>query len=113
MSSIVLLSVVFLFQVVPSFIAMSFCHRLFGHPFDLFPLLGCNCVQRLVHLLSLILAIRPAHLHFCLSVYSMMSVIFVLFLVSEHSVYLVALDPTSTSPLLFGRFSVCLSIVKG
>ena len=66
-----------------SFLAMS-CHLLLGRPLDLFPLLGCQSVQRLVHLLSFILAICPAHLHFCFSVYSMMSVIFVFFLISEH-----------------------------
>ena len=44
---------------------MSSCHLLLGRPLDLFPLLGCHSVQRLVHLLSFILAICPAHLHFC------------------------------------------------
>ena len=42
---------VVLFQVVPSFLAMLFCHLLLGHPLDLFPLLCCLSVQRLVHLL--------------------------------------------------------------
>ena len=79
-----LLSVAFLFQVVPSFLVMSSCHLLLGRPLDLFPLLGCHLVQRLVHLLSFILAICPAHLHFCFSVYSIMSVIFIVFLISEH-----------------------------
>ena len=74
-------------------------------------LLGCHSVQRLVHLLSFILAICRAHLHFCFSVYSIMSIIFVLLLISEYGIYLVALDPTSSSPLLFEQFSVCLSIV--
>ena len=46
-----------LFQVVPSFLVMSSCHSLLGRPLDLFPLLGCHSVQRLVH--------------FCFSVYSM------------------------------------------
>ena len=63
---------------------MSSCHLLLGRPLDLFPLPGCHSVQRLVHLLSFILAVCPAHLHFCFSVYSIMSVIFVLFLISEH-----------------------------
>ena len=47
---------------------------------DPFPVLGCHSVQRLVHPLSFILAVCPAHLHFCFSVYSM-SIIFVLFLI--------------------------------
>ena len=47
-------------------------------PLDLFPLLGCQSVQRLVHLLSFILAIWPANFHVCFSVYSMMLVIFVI-----------------------------------
>ena len=74
-----LLSVAFLFQVVPSFLVVSSCHLLLGHPIDLFLLLGCHYVQRLVHLLSFILATCLAHLHFCFSVYSIMSIIFVLF----------------------------------
>ena len=79
------LSVAFLFLVVPSFLVMSSCHLLHGRPLDLFPLLGCHSVQRLVHLLP-ILAFCPAHLHFCFSVHSIMSIIFVLFLISEHSI---------------------------
>ena len=63
-----------LFQVVPSFLVMSSCHLLLGRPLDLFPLLGCHSVQCLVHILSFILAICPAHLHFCFSVYSIMSI---------------------------------------
>ena len=85
MSSIVL-SVAFLIQVVPSFLVMSSCHLLLGRPFDLFPLLGCHSVQCLVHLLSFIFVICPAHLHFCFSVYSMMSIIFNLYLISEHGI---------------------------
>ena len=38
-----------------------------GRPFDLFPLLGCHSVQRLVNLLSFILAMCPSYLNFCLS----------------------------------------------
>ena len=53
---------------------------------DLLPLLGCHSVQRLVHLLSFVLATCPAHLHFCFIVYSIMSIIFVLFLISEHGI---------------------------
>ena len=78
---------------------------LHGRPLDLFPLLGCHSVQRLVHLLSFILAICPTHLHFCFSVYSVMSIIFVLFADFRAS-YLVALDPPFSSPLLFERLSV-------
>ena len=52
-----------------SLATMSSCHRLS----DLFPLLGCHSVLRLVHLLPFILAVCPAHLHLCLSVYSTMS----------------------------------------
>ena len=49
-----LLPVPFLFQVVPSFLVLSSCHFLRGRPLDLFPLLGCHSVQRLVHLLPFI-----------------------------------------------------------
>ena len=63
------LSVAFLFQVVPSFFALSFCHFLLGRPLDLFPLLGCHSVQRLVYLLSFTLAKCPVHLHFCFNVF--------------------------------------------
>ena len=80
------LSVAFLFQVVPSFLVMSSCHLLLGRPLDLFPLLGCHSVQRLVYPLSISLGICQASLHFCFSVYSMMSVIFVLFLISERGI---------------------------
>ena len=73
---------------------MSSCHLLLCRSLDLFPLHGCHSVQRLVHLLSSILATCPAHLHFCVRVYFIMSVILVLFLISEHGFfYLVALDP--------------------
>ena len=47
----------FLFQVVLTFPVMSSCQLVLGRPLDLFPLLGCHSVQRLVHLLSFILAI--------------------------------------------------------
>ena len=80
------LSVAFLIQVVPSFSVMSSCHLLLGRPLDLFPLLGCHSVHRLVHLLSFNLAIWPAHFHFCFSVSSMILMIFVLFLISEHGI---------------------------
>ena len=52
-------AVAFLFQVVPSFLAMLSCHLLLGRRLDLFPLLGCHSVQRLDLLLSFILAIFP------------------------------------------------------
>ena len=60
---------------------------LLGRPFDLFPLLGCHSVQRLVHLLSFILAVFPAHFDFCSSVYSIVSVIFVLFLICGYGIF--------------------------
>ena len=63
-----LLPVAFLFQMVPSFLVMLSCHLLLGRPLDLFPLLGCHSVQRLVHLLSFIFATCPAHLRFCFNV---------------------------------------------
>ena len=94
----------FLFQVVPSFLAMSSCHHLLDRPLDLFPLLGCHSVQRLVHLLSFVLAVCSAHLHFCFSVYSMMSVIFVLFLISEHGILSCSFRPNIF--LSVGGFSV-------
>ena len=65
---------------------MLSCHLLLGRPLDLFPLLGCYSVQHLVRLVSLILALCLAHLHLCFSVYSIMSIIFVLFLISEHGI---------------------------
>ena len=80
------LSAAFLIQVVPSFSVMSSCHLLLGRPLDLFPLLGCHSVHHLVHLLSFNLAIWPAHFHFCFSVYSMISMIFALFLISAHGI---------------------------
>ena len=69
-------SVAFLFQVVPSFLVMSSCHLLLGRPLDLFPLLGCHSAQRWVRLLSFTFAVCAAHLHFCFSVYSIMSIMF-------------------------------------
>ena len=54
-------SVAFLIQVVPSFLVKSSCHLLLGHPLDLFPLLGCHSVQRLVHLLSFISLFRQVY----------------------------------------------------
>ena len=72
-------SVAFLFQVFPSFLAMSFRHLPLGRPLDLSPLLDCYSVQRLVHLSSFIFAICPARLHFC-------SITFVFFLISERGI---------------------------
>ena len=112
MSSIAFCLVAFLFQVVPSFLVMLSCHLLHGRPLDLFRLLGCHSVQRLVHLLSFILAMCPAYLHFCFSVYSIMLIIFVLFLISEHGILSVALYPTFSSPLLFELFSVCQLFIE-
>ena len=111
---------------------MSSCHLLLGRPLDLFPLLGCHFVQRVVHLLSFILAICPAHLHFCFSVSFIMTVIFVLFLISEHCIlscsfrhniflstnivsYLVALDTIFSSPFfcsLSGFQFVCQLFIE-
>ena len=65
---------------------MSSCHLLLGRPLDLFHLLGCHSVQRLVHLLSFILATCAAHFHFCFSVHSMISIVFVIFLISEYGI---------------------------
>ena len=79
-------SIAFLLQVAPSFSVMSSRHLLLGRPLDIFPLPGCHSVQCLIHLMSFILAIWPAHFHFCFSVYSMASVIFVLLLISQHGI---------------------------
>ena len=84
--SSIVLCLLFSCSLVPFFLVMSFCHLLLGRPLDLFPLLGCHSVQPLVHLLSFILAICPAHLHFSFSVYSIVSIIFVLFQISEHGI---------------------------
>ena len=67
-------------------LAMSPCHLLLGRPLDLFPLLGCHSIQRLVHILSFILAMCLEHLHFCFNVHSIMSNIFVLFLISYYGI---------------------------
>ena len=64
--------------------AMSPCHSLHGRPLDLYPLLDCHSVQHLVYLLSVILATYPVHFHLCFSVYSITSIVLVLFLISEH-----------------------------
>ena len=106
-----LCSVAFLFQVVPSFLAMSSCHLLHGRPLDLFPLLGCYSVQRLVHLFSFILAICPAHFYFCFCLYSIMLIIFVLFLISEHGILSCSFRFNIFLSVLFEHFSVCLSVV--
>ena len=71
---------------------------------DLFPLFGCHSVQRLDHLLSIVLAICPANFHFCFGVYLITSIIFVLFLISEHG--------TLSCSFKFNIFiSIALSIV--
>ena len=107
------LSAAFLFQVVPSFLAMSACHLLLGRLLDLFPLLECHSLQHLVHLLSFILAIimsgwSPLLLQCVVyNVNYLCSFCWSLSMVP----FLVALDFTFSSPLLFERFSVCLSIV--
>ena len=65
---------------------MSSGHLLLGRPLDLFPLLCCHSVHRLVQPPSFILAVCPTHFHFCFSVCSIMSIIFVLFLTSDHGI---------------------------
>ena len=92
-----LLSDAYVFQVVPSF-AMPPCHLLLGHPLDLPSHPGCPSMQHLVHLLSFILAICPAHFLFCFSVYSLMSIIFVHFLISEHGTLSCSFNLTFFSP---------------
>ena len=77
-------SITVMFQVVFSLFVVMSGHLLLGRPLDLFPLLGCHSVQRLVHLLSFIIAICAAHYDVCFSVYFQMSVLFVVFLISEH-----------------------------
>ena len=104
-----LLSIAFLFPDVPSF-TMSSCHLLLGHLLDLFPLPGYHSEQRVAHLLSLILTLCPAHFHFCFSVYSMMSIIFVLFLISEHGTSSYNFEFNIFPSLLFKLFLV-LSVV--
>ena len=94
-----LLSVAFLFQVIPSFLVKSSCHLLLGRLLDLFPFIGCHSMQRLVHLLSFILAICPTHLYFCFSVYSIMSIVFVLFLISEHGIVCWSFRPNIFLPV--------------
>ena len=76
------------------------------------PLVATLC-QRLLHLLSFILAICPSHLHFCFSVYSVMSIIFVLFLISEHGILSCSFRPNLSSPLLFERFLFCQLFIEG
>ena len=101
----------FLIQVTPSFLAMSSCHLLLGRPLDLFPLLGCHSVQRLVHLLSsFLLYDQPISTFVSVCILGCQFSLFFSWFLSMVS-YLVALDPTFFSPLLFKRFSVCLSIV--
>ena len=71
----------------------------------------CHSVQHLVHLLSFILAICPAHLHFvsvCILQYQLS--LFFSWSLSMVSC-LAALDSTFSSPLLFEWFLVCLSVV--
>ena len=71
--------------MVPSFLVVLSCHLLLGRPLiSSSPWLPL--VQRLVHLLSFILAVCPTCLHFCFSVYSIMSIIIVIFLISEHGI---------------------------
>ena len=72
-----------------SFLPMPSCHLLFGCSLDLFPLLGRHSVQRLsTYCPSFLL-----YLHFCFSVYSIISIVSVLFLISEYGIVFL---PTST-----------------
>ena len=80
-----------------------------------FPVPGSSCFSLVanlcsvwVHLVCLILAICPAHLHCYFTVYSIMSIIFVLFPICEHDTLRCICRPNI---LFFERFSVCLSIV--
>ena len=81
--------------MVPSFSTKSSCHLPLGRLLDLFTLLACHCEQRFVHLLSFILAIYPAHFQFCFSVYSIMSIIFVLLVISKYGTLSAILDMIS------------------
>ena len=96
--------------MLPFFFAMSSCHLLVGHPLDLFPPPGFHSVQGLVHLLSFIFAVCPAHFHFCVSMHSIESIIFVLFLTYEHDTLSCSITFNISSPLLFEQFSVCLFV---
>ena len=61
------------------------CYIMLARPPDIFHLFGSHSVQHLVHLLPFILTTCLTPFHFFLKiVYSMMSIIFVLFLNSEH-----------------------------
>ena len=77
-------SVVFNVSGGSLFLCYVILHFLLNPPLDFFPLLACHSAQRLVHLLSCIPAICVAHFYFCFSVYSIMTVIFVLLLICEH-----------------------------
>ena len=48
----------------PASFPFRLCRLQLGRPLDLFPLIGCRSVQRLVHLLPFILAIYLAHFFF-------------------------------------------------
>ena len=67
----------------------------------------CASVHLLVHLLSFIRVICLAHFHFCLSVYSMITSIFVSCFLSTL-LNLVVLCLTFSFPLLFEQFVSCL-----
>ena len=66
--------------------AMSSCPLLLDCRIDLFLSLVTHSMQRLDQLLSFILAICLASFYFRFIVFSVMSIIFVLFLISEHSI---------------------------
>ena len=93
MSSIVL-SVAFLFQVVPSFLVMSSFHLLLGRPLvSSLSLVVTLCSVWSTYCPSFLLRC-PAHLHFCLRVYTTTPVIFVLFLISEHGILSYSFRPS-------------------
>ena len=96
----------FLLLVVPSFFAMSSYQLLLDYPLDLLSLFGCHSVQHLVHMLSFILAVSSVHFHCCFSVYSIMSAIFVLFMISEHGTL-----SCSFKSKIFLSIALCLSVV--
>ena len=75
-------------------------------------LLGCHFVQHLVHPLPFTLAIISGPFLFCFSVYSIVLIIFVLLLISDLLIYLIALNLTFSSPLLFEQFFLCQLFIE-
>lgn len=77
------LSCASLVHVMPLYDVMSSRHLRLGRPRRRFPILGCHSVSLFVHLLSSLLATCPAHLHFASLIFSRMSWICVLFLITS------------------------------